>query len=623
MSPEKTGRIAKYTLTWGMPLISTYKLEKSFAGKTLFKNVSLGIEEGERVGLVGPNGAGKSTLLRILAGKMDADSGDVTSKKGLRMGYLEQTPQFKKDETILDAIMSKCPDYDEAIGPAYEWMAKLDLTQFGESFKVADLSGGWRKRVALARELVLDVELLMLDEPTNHLDVTSIMWLEDFLSKAPFATLIITHDRLFLQRVANKIFDLDPRNPNYLLSINGGYLEYLESKELLMNAQEQKELVLKNTLRRETEWLRRGAKARQTKQKARIERAGDLKDEVQDISAKNASRAVKIEFKEKDRNPQKLMEASHITKAYNGRELFKNWSYLVSPKTRLALLGDNGSGKSTLIRMLMGTEQPDVGTVKQADGLKVAYFEQNRDTLNPKLSVLKNICPDGDYVHYQGTYVFARSYLERFQFNRQQMDLPLEKLSGGEQSRLRIAQLMLNEAQVLILDEPTNDLDVATLTVLEDALREFAGAVILVTHDRFFMDQVAHDILYFHRHEDGHQTLEHFAGYLQWEEWFDEQKELAAQREQQARQEAKKAAKSGKPVKLSYKEQFELDNMEANIHELEAKLNELQLESAKPEVVSVASKVTELYAEIANLQAKLDKMYARWSELEAKAKGEA
>ncbi|MDG0818000.1 ABC-F family ATP-binding cassette domain-containing protein [Bdellovibrio svalbardensis] len=598
-----------------MLLINTHKLEKAFAGKVLFKNVSLGIEEGDRVGLVGPNGAGKSTLLKILAGRMKPDSGEVTGKKGLRIGFLDQTPVFEPGVSILDAIMSDA-DYNEHIGPAYEWMARLELSQFGDTFLVEDLSGGWKKRVALARELVRGPELLLLDEPTNHLDVSSILWLEEFLAKAQFATLIITHDRLFLQRVTNKIFDLDPKNPNYLFSIEGEYSDYTEAKELMMAGQEAKEQTMKNTLRRETEWLRRGAKARLTKQKARIDRAYTLKDDVSDLTAKNASRLVKIEFKDADRNPQKLMELNNVTKAYDGRVLFKDFSYLVSPKTRMALLGDNGSGKSTLIRILLGQEQPDTGEVKQAEKLKVAYFEQNRETLNPKQSVLKNICPDGDYVHYQGSYVFARSYLERFQFNRQQVDLPVEKLSGGEQARLRIAQLMLNEAQVLVLDEPTNDLDVATLGVLEESLREFNGAVILVTHDRYFMDQVAKEIIALHKNPDGNTTMERFAGYLQWEEWFDEQKELENQKKEEVKQEAKVAA--GKTKKLSFKEKFELENMEATIQGLEAKLEAAQAESVLPEVVSKASKVQELYSEIAKLQAEIERLYARWAELEGK-----
>ena len=358
------------------------------------------------------------------------------------------------------------------------------------------------------------------------------------------------------------------------------------------------------------------SKARLTKQKARIDRAGTLKADVEELSSKNAARTVKIEFKDADRNPQKLMEVSHITKAYDGRILFKDFTYMVTPKTRMALLGDNGSGKSTLIRILLGQEVPDMGEVKQAERLKVAYFEQNRETLNPKQSVLKNICPDGDYVHYQGTYVFARSYLERFQFNRQQMDLPVEKLSGGEQARLRIAQLMLNEAQVLVLDEPTNDLDVATLGVLEESLRDFNGAVILVTHDRYFMDQVAKEIIYFHKNSDGNNTLERFAGYLQWEEWFEEQKDLENQKKVEAKEEAKAA--SGKPKKLSFKEKFELENMESTILGLEDRLAAAQTESTLPHIVSDAGKVQELYTEIAKLQAEIERLYARWAELEQK-----
>lgn len=599
-----------------MPLLSTYKLEKSFAGKTLFKNVSLGIEEGDRIGLVGPNGAGKSTLLKIISGRMQPDSGEVTMNKGLRMGFLAQTPVFDPGVTIIDAIMGDA-DYGEFIGPAYEWMARLELSQFGDQFLVEDLSGGWRKRVALARELIQAPQLLLLDEPTNHLDVTSIMWLEEFLAKAQFATLIITHDRLFLQRVTNKIFDLDPKNPNYLFTTVGEYSNYVESKELMMAGQEAKELTMKNTLRRETEWLRRGAKARLTKQKARIDRAYTLKDDVADLVSKNAARTVKIEFKDADRNPQKLMEVSHITKAYDGKILFKDFSYLVTPKTRMALLGDNGSGKSTLIRILLGQEAPDSGEVKQSERLKVAYFEQNRETLNPKVSVLKNICPEGDYVHYQGSYVYGRSYLERFQFNRQQMDLPVEKLSGGEQARLRIAQLMLNEAQVLVLDEPTNDLDVQTLAVLEESLRDFGGAVILVTHDRYFMDQVAKEIIALHKNPDGNTTMERFAGFLQWEEWYDDQREIENAKKLEEKIEAKQGG-AGKAKKLSFKEKFELENMEETIKVLEEKLQAAQTQSALPEVASNAGKVQQLYTEIAQLQVEIERLYDRWAELEAK-----
>jgi ATP-binding cassette subfamily F protein uup len=600
-------------------LISTYQLEKSFAGKTLFSGVSLGVEEGDKTGLVGPNGAGKSTLMKILAGISSADGGQVTPKKGLRLGYLPQTPQFAQKETILEALLSRAKDHHESLPAAYEWMARLDLSQFGEDFPVSQLSGGWQKRVALARELVLEPELLLLDEPTNHLDVTSILWLEEFLQKAPFAFLMITHDRLFLQRVVNKVFDLDPRNPNNLLSVNGDYVQYLETKEQLLAAQAKQEQVLKNTLRRETEWLRRGAIARLKKQQARINRAGDLKEDVETLTDKNRARVADISFGDAERNPQKLIEVKNISKAYNGRLLFKDLNYLITPKTRLALLGENGSGKSTLIKILLGYDQPDQGSVFLSDKVKVAYFEQNREGLDLQQSVLKNICPDGDYVSFQGQYIYARSYLERFLFSRQQMDLPVSRLSGGEQSRLRLAQLMLQEASVLVLDEPTNDLDVATLEVLSDAIKNFNGAVILVTHDRYFMDQVATDILSFPRRDNPNKTLERFVGYLQWEEAWLAQDAKAESVETSKVEIAKPASK---PQRMSFKLKNELEGMEEKILGLEDQLSKAQHESGLPEVVSNASRVQELYSKISKLQTEIETSYARWAELEKMAKGE-
>jgi len=609
-------------------LISSYQLEKSFAGKSLFSGVSFGIEDGDKIGLVGPNGAGKSTLIKILVGLTKADGGQVTPKKGLRLGYLPQTPTFKEGETIMEALLSKAHDPDDALALAYEWFARLDLSQFGEEFLVSELSGGWQKRVALARELVAEPELMLLDEPTNHLDVVSILWLEEFLQRAPFAFLMVTHDRLFLQRVVNKVFDLDPKNPNNLLVVNGDYVQYVESKEQLLAAQNKLETVLKNTLRRETEWLRRGAKARQTKQKARIKSAGDLKDDVENLSEKNRNRVAGITFGDAERNPQKLIELNNVSKAYGDRTLIKDFSYLITPKTRLSLLGENGSGKSTLIKMMLSLEQPDSGSIFLSDKVKVAYFEQNRGGLDLTKSVLKNVCPDGDYVYLQGQYVFARSYLERFLFSRQQMDLPVGRLSGGEQSRLRLAQLMLKDASVLILDEPTNDLDVATLEVLGDAIQNFNGAVILVTHDRYFMDQVSQDILSFPRRENPNKTLERFVGYLQWEEaWFaydQEAAEAEAAAIAKAEADAAKAgaAKGGKTARLSFKLKNELEGMEAKILKMETDLEKSQAEAGSPEVVSNAKRLQELHSSMAQLQTDIEQSYARWAELEKMAKGE-
>lgn len=606
-------------------LISSYQLEKSFAGKTLFSGVSLGIEDGDKIGLVGPNGAGKSTLMKILVGQSKADGGQVTPKKGLRLGYLPQTPTFAENETIMQALLSRAHDPDDALALAYEWFARLDLSQFGEDFLVSELSGGWQKRVALARELVAEPELMMLDEPTNHLDVVSILWLEEFLQRAPFAFLMVTHDRLFLQRVVNKVFDLDPKNPNNLLVVNGDYVQYVESKEQLLAAQNKLETVLKNTLRRETEWLRRGAKARQTKQKARIKSAGDLKEDVENLTDKNRHRVAGITFGDAERNPQKLIELKNVFKAYDDRVLIKDFSYLITPKTRLSLLGENGSGKSTLIKMMLGKEQPDSGNIFLSEKVKVAYFEQDRAGLDLTKSVLKNVCSDGDYVSLQGQYVFARSYLERFLFSRQQMDLPVGRLSGGEQSRLRLAQLMLQDASVLILDEPTNDLDVATLEVLGDAIQNFNGAVILVTHDRYFMDQVSTDILSFPRRENPNKKLERFVGYLQWEEaWFayDQEAEEAAARAAAQAESAANNKSGGKTSRLSFKLKNELEGMEPKILKMEEELEQFQAEAGSPEVVSNAKRIQELHVKISKLQTGIEQSYTRWAELEKMAKGE-
>lgn len=599
-------------------ILSVNNLSKSFAGKTLFSGVQFGVFDEDRIGFIGPNGAGKSTLLKILAGVESADSGEVVKRKGLRLAYLAQTPEFGEDETLLSALTSVCEDPHEGLAKGYELLSKFDLNQFGEDFLARKLSGGWQKKLALARELMKNPELFIFDEPTNHLDVTSILWLEELINNSSWATIVVTHDRLFLQRISNKIFDLDPQNPTPLTSYSGDYLTYMENKDILLAGQRAREDRLKNTLSRETEWLRRGAKARLTKQKARIDRAGDLAEEVSLLRDKNKARQAGIEFSGAERNPKKLIEIKNLTKKINNRILFKDLSYIVGPQTRLALLGDNGCGKSTLIKILVGQSRPDSGSVDRADKLQIAYFEQGRDTLKPEESVLKNICPSGDHVDFQGQFVHVRSYLERFLFFKDQHDQPVKKLSGGEQARLRIAQLMLQKAQVLILDEPTNDLDLRTLSVLQGALEEFNGAVILVTHDRFFMDSAASEILAFIPISPYENKIEKFSGYYQWERWYAEQGSNQGKgKAQSSGGEAPSAGAEAPKRKLSNKEKYEFENIESKIQELESQLSHLEKQSADRGDAKVAQ---EHYQKIGELHAQIEKMYARWSELEALVK---
>ncbi len=587
-------------------LISAFKIEKTFGAQVLFEDLTFSIESDHRVGLIGPNGAGKSTLLKILSGHQKVDAGSISRANHLCLGYLEQNPVFDPTDTVFTAIISGAEDpYDsETLSFASELVSRLNLesTEAGSDRLVSELSGGWKKRVALARELAKRPNLLMLDEPTNHLDLESIEWLEDFLNEQPqLAVLTVTHDRLFLQNTCNTIFDLDRRNPDGLIKFSGSYADFTDFKEANITALKNLELSRKNLLRRETEWLRRGAKARQTKQKSRIERAGDLKDQVDQLKNQNLDRRIDMNFGEIDRSPKKLIEAKNITKRFHDRTLFEDFSFLLGPKTRLGILGKNGCGKSTLIRILLGLEQPDEGTVTQSDQVKFAYFTQQKDALDPKLSLLKSICPEGDYVHLQGQAIFARSYLARFHFRKDQMDMPVGKLSGGEQSRILIAQLMLQTEPVLILDEPTNDLDIATLDVLEDALRTFPGAVILVTHDRYFMDQVANQILAFN---DEGEILK-FADYFQWESYSQQKKLEPAPKSQN------KKANTQKP-KTGYKEQRELDQMSHTIELEEQHLTDLQalLENSK--------NIAELGQAIADQQKKIEILYKRWDELEQK-----
>jgi ATP-binding cassette subfamily F protein uup len=476
------------------------------------------------------------------------------------------------------------------------------------------MSGGWKKRVALARELVRKPDLLLLDEPTNHLDVETILWLERLIAQSPFATVTITHDRLFLNKVSNRIIELDPRHAGGLLDVRGDYADYLETREHLITAQERREVILKNTLRRETEWLRRGAKARTTKQQARIQRAGDLKDEVEELGVRNQARTARLEFQTTDRNPKKLVEAKGISKSYGERQIFKGLDLLLTPGTRVGLLGPNGSGKSTLIRVLLGHEEPGSGTVTRSEHLTVAYFDQTRESLDPSLTLVKTLCPVGEFVDYRGSRVHVRSYCDRFLFTQGQMDMPVGRLSGGEQSRVLIAKLMLGAANLLVLDEPTNDLDLATLGVLEECLREFGGAVLLVAHDRYFLDQVATRILAF---PPGGGNPVPFADLSQWEDWHEAR---AAEQERAAKAASKVAAPAATPSpaskkRLGYKEQRELDSMEGNIQAAEEKLARLTEESGRPENLSNAVKLSELTSQMAETQAEIDRLYARWAEL--------
>jgi ATP-binding cassette subfamily F protein uup len=607
-----------------MAILATARnLTKSFSARPLFRGVGFTLSEGERIGLIGPNGAGKTTLLRILAGVDSPDQGELALRRGLRVGHVAQVPVFRLGQTVREAVLEPAAEFVDADhrwqaeARADELIARLDLSgpQAGADMPIERLSGGWRKRVALARELVREPELLLLDEPTNHLDVESILWLEKFLAQAPFATVTVTHDRLFLQRVSNRILELDPRNEGGLLSVDGDYATFLERKEELLAAQERRETTMRNTLRRETEWLRRGAKARSTKQQARIGRAVALSGAVEELSERNVTGTAGLDFGSAGRKPKRLIEAKRAGKAYAGKTIFQGIDLFLGPGSRLGLIGKNGCGKSTLLRVLVGQEAPDTGEVLRADNLQVAYFEQQRESLDPKVTVIDTLCPGGDQVDFRGTWVHVNGYLSRFLFRAEQGKLRVGQLSGGEQSRLALARLMLRPANVLVLDEPTNDLDLATLDVLEDTLINFDGAVLLVSHDRYFLDRTTTSLLAFSDRPGAQVT--HLVGLDQWEAWYAAEREDLAAVAEREKPSGARTQSTAPRRKLSYKDQRDFDTMEARIAEAEARLSALEAEQASPELASNAGRLVESIARIDGARAEVDALYARWSELEA------
>jgi ABC transport system ATP-binding/permease protein len=604
-------------------LFSARDLTHAFGARPLFEGVSFTLSDGDRVGLIGPNGAGKSTLLRILAGELGADGGTVAARGGLRVAYLPQMPEFAAGATVREAIMAGTVGSSDVHAPweaearVDELIAKLGLAgaEAGADQDVERLSGGWRKRVALARALVGTPDLLLLDEPTNHLDVESILWLEKFLAGARFATVTVTHDRLFLQRVGNRILELDRRNAGGLLDVAGDYATYVDRKAEAMSSQERREDVLRNTLRRETEWLRRGAKARSTKQQARIQRAGTLAEDVSELETRNRNRAVDLDFQASGRKTKRLIEAKGVSVRYGERAVFEGIDLIVGPGSRIGLLGPNGCGKSTLLRVLTGAQAPTAGEVTRVNGLEIAFFEQDRAALDPDRSVADTVCPDGDFVSFRGARVHRAGYLERFLFRSEQLSQPVGRLSGGEQSRLLVAQLMLRPASVLVLDEPTNDLDLPTLALLEDALTGFDGAVLLVTHDRYFLDQVATQILAFHVQPGEEGRITSFAGLDQWEEWHRAQSAAARAPRGTAPGASSTPAPRGK--KLSFKLQREWETIEGAIAETEAKAGALEAEAQRPEIASDGARLVALGDELAAARAEVDRLYTRWAELEA------
>jgi ATP-binding cassette subfamily F protein uup len=593
-------------------LLTARGLTQSFDSRPLFKDLDFVIQRGERIGLIGPNGAGKSSLLKILAKVDEPLDGEVICPSGVRVAYVSQSPELPLGLNIRSALASGSDSWEVLMrADQVLWQLKLQEGGLEGDSLVKTLSGGWKKRLAIARAFVEEPDLLLLDEPTNHLDIEGIEWLETILREASFATLTVTHDRQFLQASTSRIIEIDRRHPRGLLSIDGNYAHYLKVRASLLEAQENREEILRGVLRRETEWLKAGVKARTTKQRARIDRHEDLSGEVAELAQRNKKQQADFQFSDVKEAPQRLLEAKRIAKSYPSRGLiFSDLDLRLSPGMRVAVMGPNGCGKSTLLKVLLGQEPADKGHLFYAEAFKVAFYEQDRDQLEPRLSLVQTLCPAGDHVFYRRKPVHIRSYLERFMFKQDQMDRPVGSLSGGEQSRLLLARLMLIEANVLVLDEPTNDLDLETLNVLEECLDEFEGAILLVSHDRAFVSRLATHLLSFASTEAARREgkLQMFSSFEQWHAWY---KSPAPSKASPAKVVSTQANPQPKPLKKN-----EAEKVLKKIERAEAELLKREQRCALPEISADHQKLQELGREIKDWQEKISQLYAEWESLE-------
>ena len=603
------------------PILNAQGLTKSFGATPLFRDISFTVSEGDRIGLIGPNGAGKSTLLKILAGEEDADAGDVAVRKRAQVGYVEQESAFSPGVTVrvvLEAALlrTKVPEAEHE-GRLRETSGRTGFPDLNA--EAATLSGGWRKRLAIAEAIVSHPDVLLLDEPTNHLDLAGISWLEELLNQGSFACVMISHDRYFLENVATEIVELNRVYADGLLRVRGAYSKFIEGKQLYLEAQSKLQDALKNRVKIEVDWLRRGPKARSTKAKARIDNAQDLIGQLKEVNSRVQTATAGIDFSATDRQTKRLVELEAVSVVLGDRKILEGLNFLITSGMRVGLVGPNGSGKTTLLRLLTGELEPTAGTIKKAASLKIVYFSQMRE-LEESVTLRRALAPDSDSVVYQGRVVHVASYATKFLFTSEQLNQPVERLSGGERARVLIAKLMLEPADLLLLDEPTNDLDIATLEILEDSLLEYSGALVLVTHDRYMLDRVSTTVLGL----DGRGGAERFSDHSQWEQWGGIKVEEAIApgatgRAVEPATSVVAAADATARKKLSYLEAREFAGIEAAVEAAEDRLQQAREGIEDPAVAIDAVRLTAALAEMETAQEAADTLYARWAELTEKA----
>ncbi|MDP4087703.1 MAG: ABC-F family ATP-binding cassette domain-containing protein [Bacillota bacterium] len=622
-----------------MNLLSAENITKSYSEKKLFNNINLGINDGDKIGVIGINGTGKSTLLKVIAGVEEVDEGRIIRSNALQIEYLSQNPYFDSEATVLQQvfkgnspIMKLIREYEEELENSQssgerlmklahqmdalnawtlESEAKSVLNTLGISdfsIRVGTLSGGQRKRIALASALINPSNLLILDEPTNHLDNDIIDWLEQYLNKRKGALLMITHDRYFLDRVANEIIELDRGT---LYTYKGNYTEFLEKKSERLDREEANEKKRQNLLRKELVWIKRGAKARTTKQKARIDRFDKLSEQVADVIEDKIDISVAS-----SRLGKKIIELEHITKRYGEKVLINDFNYILLRDDRIGIVGPNGYGKSTLMNIIAGTVEPDSGEVEKGETVRIGYYSQENYQLDDNMRVIEYIREGAEYLTTaEGDKISASQMLERFLFPPEAQWTPIAKLSGGEKRRLYLLRVLMEAPNILLLDEPTNDLDIQTLTILEDYIDNFPGAVIAVSHDRYFLDRIAERIFAF---QSGVKISQYVGNYSDYKDKVIEEEKVTAKREEKARAAAGKLDYAAddlkedkkRQVKFSYMEQREYDQIDSVVAGLEEKIDEV--EKKIHESASDYSLLQELLGEKEELERQLEEKMERW-----------
>ena len=588
------------------PLIAFKNISKKHGHQKLFQGFSFGVEPRDRIGIVGPNGSGKSTLLKILAGEEDADEGEVIRSKGMTMSYASQSMPYADSKTISELI--------ENSSELHQTIALLDTFGLKDlSLKIGNLSGGQKKKLQLAISLSEDSELILLDEPSNHLDFDSILGLEKILTNIPAACVMISHDRWLLENFADTIIEVNKVYENGAFVSEGGYGDFLENRQLFLDSEAQRINSLKSKVRIEQAWLRQGAKARSTKSRHRTESAQNLIQKLKaDASRRNVSESG-ISFASSGRRTKDLIDFESISKSFGEKKIFDKFSLKVQAGMKLGLLGANGSGKSTFLKIILDEIKIDSGEIKRASNLKVSYFSQVSEEIDPVKPLQRVLTEDGDSVVYQGRSIHVASWATRFQFDARNLLQPYGSLSGGEKAKAKIAKLMLETPDILLLDEPTNDLDISTLEILEESLLAYQGALVLVTHDRFMLNRVCSSFLGL---REGAVAMV----YASYDQWMADRNGSSSPKSDSRREgegNATEVVKSQGKQKLSYNDQREYAGMEKAISKAEKLVEELseKVSSATPENLEEACSV------LGTAQKRVEELYARWAELEAMISG--